>query len=101
MVEWHLKQMQSTDRYKNVSKQLVYKLHGRFSKGWTDSSHGGWPLCKDKKQTLAVKNVIEGDRWKTVLEIAVSAGCSKSTAQRVLTADWVCRTYPLYGYQDY
>ena len=26
-----LKQMQSTDRYKNVSEQLVYKLHGRFS----------------------------------------------------------------------
>ena len=30
-----LKQMQSTDRYKNVSKQLVYKLHGRFSNGLT------------------------------------------------------------------
>ena len=34
-----LKQMQSTDRYKNMSKQFVYKLHGRFSNGWTDSSH--------------------------------------------------------------
>ena len=31
-----LKQMQSTDRYKNVSKQLVYRFHGRFSNGWTD-----------------------------------------------------------------
>ena len=36
-----LKQMQSTDRYKNVSKQLVYKLHGRFYNGLTDSSHRG------------------------------------------------------------
>ena len=32
-----LKQMHSTDRSKNVSKHLVYKLHGRFSNGWTDS----------------------------------------------------------------
>ena len=30
-----LKQMQSTDRYKNVSKQLVYNLHE------TGNSHGG------------------------------------------------------------
>ena len=36
-----LKQMQSTDIYKNVSKQLVYKLHGRFSNRLTDSSHRG------------------------------------------------------------
>ena len=33
-----IKQMQSTDRYKNVSKQLLYKLHDRFSDGLTDSS---------------------------------------------------------------
>ena len=32
-------------------------------------------------------NVIESNRWKTVHEVAVSAGCSKSTAQCVLTAD--------------
>ena len=61
-----LKQMQSTDSYKNESKQLVYKLHGRLSNGWTDSSHGRWPPCKDKNQTLAVKTVIESDRRKTV-----------------------------------
>ena len=61
-----IKQMQSTDRYKNVSKQPVYKLHGRFSNGWTDSSPRGRPPYKDKKQTLAVKNVIESDRRKTV-----------------------------------
>ena len=36
-----LKQMQSTDGYKNVSEQLVYTLHGRLSNGWTDSFHGG------------------------------------------------------------
>ena len=82
-----LKQMQSTDRYKHVSKQLVYKWHGRFSNGLTDSSPRGRPPYKDKKQTLAVKNVIESDCRKTVREVAVSAGCSKSTAQRVLTAD--------------
>ena len=28
-----LQQIQSADRYKNVSKQLVYKFHGRFSNG--------------------------------------------------------------------
>ena len=61
-----LKQIQSTDRYKNVSEQLVYKLHGRFSNGLTYSSRRGWPPCKDKKQTLAVKNVIESDRRKAV-----------------------------------
>ena len=32
-------------------------------------------------------NVIESNRWKTVQEVAVSAGCSKSTAQCVLTAE--------------
>ena len=32
-------------------------------------------------------NVIESNRWKTVHEVAVSTGCSKSTAQCVLTAD--------------
>ena len=40
-----------------------------------------------KNQTLAVKNVIERDRRKTLHEVAVSASCSKSNAQRVLTAD--------------
>ena len=37
------KQMQSPDRYKNVSKQLVYMyiLHGRFNNGLTDSSRRG------------------------------------------------------------
>ena len=32
-------------------------------------------------------NVIESNSWKTVHKVAVSAGCSKSTAQCVLTAD--------------
>ena len=32
-------------------------------------------------------NVIESDRRKTVREVAVSAGCNKSTAQLVLTED--------------
>ena len=79
--------MQSTNRYKNVSIQPVYKLHGKSSNGWTDSSPRGRPPYKDKKQILAVKNVIRSDRRKTVRQVAFSAGCSKSTAQRVLTAD--------------
>ena len=82
-----LKQMQCTDKYKNVSKQLVYKWHCRFRDGWTDSTPRGRPPAMDKKQTLTVKNVIESDRRKTVRKVAASAGCSKSTAQRVLTAD--------------
>ena len=40
-----------------------------------------------KNHTLAVKNVIERDLRKTVHKVAVSAGCSKSNAQCVLTAD--------------
>ena len=32
-------------------------------------------------------NAIERNRWKTVHKVAVSAGCSQSTAQCVLTAD--------------
>ena len=82
-----LKQMQSTERYKNLSKKLVYKLHGRFGNGWTDSSPRRRPPYKDKKQILAVKNTIGSDRRKTVRQVAVSVCCSKSTAQRVLTAD--------------
>ena len=39
------------------------------------------------KLRLAVKSVIESDSGKTVREGGVSAGCSKSTAQRVLTED--------------
>ena len=78
-----LREMHSTYRYKNVSKQPVYKLHGKFSNGWTDSSPRGRPPYKDKKQILAVKNVIRSDRRKTVGQVAFSAGCSKSTAQRV------------------
>ena len=38
------------------------------------------------KSKLAVKNVIESDRQKTMRDEAISGGCSKSTAQRVLTA---------------
>ena len=34
-----LKEMQSTDINKNVSKQLVYKFNDRFSNGSTDGSH--------------------------------------------------------------
>ena len=36
-----LKQMPCTDKYKNVSKQLVYKWHSRFRDGWTDSAPRG------------------------------------------------------------
>ena len=71
-----LKQSQSMDRYKNVSKQPVYNINGRFSNLWTDSSPRGRPPYKDKKQILAVKNVIGSNRRKTVLQVAVSAGCS-------------------------
>ena len=62
-----LKQMQSTGKYKYVSKQLVNKWHGRFSNGLTDSSPCRRPPCKDKKQTLAIRNVIEeAFAWKMI-----------------------------------
>ena len=66
---------------------LKCKLHGRFCNEWTDSSPRGRPPYKDKKQILAVKNVIGSNHWNTVRQVAVCVGCSKSTAQRVLTAD--------------
>ena len=42
-----LEQMQSMDRYKHVSGQLVYKWHGKLSNGLTDSYHLGRLRCKD------------------------------------------------------
>ena len=77
-----LKQKRSTDRYKNVSKQLVYKWHGRFSNGLTDSSPRGRPPCKEKIKLWPSRTSL-----KTVHEVVVSAGCSKYNVQSVLTAD--------------
>ena len=78
-----LKQMHSIDIYTNVPKPFVNKWYGRFRNAWTVGSPHGRPLFKDKKQPLAIKNVIESNPWKTVCKAAVSVGCIKSTAQRV------------------
>lgn len=80
-------QFQKTERYRSVSKQLVYKWHGRFTKGVTDIAPRGRPPCKNDGQIRAVQDVIDSDRRKTVRDVAESAGCSKSTAQRVLTKE--------------
>ena len=73
-----LKQMQSTDRYTNVSKQLV-----------ADLVMGGQAVIIVDDRHARIESRLWPSRTllKTVREVAVSVGCSKSTAQRVLTAD--------------
>ena len=69
--------MQSTDKYKNVSKQLVYKWHADLQ---TDI------LVDDRHARIKSKLRPSRTSLNEIAEVAVSAGCSKSTAQRVLTA---------------
>ena len=82
-----LKMMKSTDKFRNVSRQLIYQWHSRFSQGWTCEAPHGRPPYRDDSNILAVKNVINGDRRKTVREVAEEAGCSKFTVHRVLKND--------------
>jgi transposase len=80
-------QLKSTERYKNVSRALVYKWHGRFSDGYTENTPRGRPKYKDCRTVKSVKHVIDCDRRRTVRDVAEMAGISKSTAQRILTSD--------------
>ena len=73
--------MQSTDRYKNVSKQLVYKWHADLVMALQTDL-----LVDDRHARIKSKLRLSRTLLKANSEVAVSAGCSKSTAQRVLTA---------------
>ena len=80
------KQMRCTERYKGVSRSLVFKWHGRFTDGWTDSAQRGRKPYMDAGNVKATKDAIDGDRRKTVREVAECAGISKSSVQRILTS---------------
>ena len=81
------KQMRCTERYSGVWRSLVFKWHGRFfSDGWTDSAQRGWKPYMDAGNVSATKDAIDGDRRKTVREVAECAGISKSSVQRILTS---------------
>ena len=69
--------MQSADRYKNVSKLLVYKWHADLEMGLQRR-----PPCKDKKQTLTVKNAFESDR---------RSSCQCRLQQVYCSARFTCR----------
>ena len=81
------KEMESTGKYANVSRALIYKWHKRFTDGWTDNVTQG----RKKKDNLTtinfVKKVIDEDRRQTVREVAEKTGISKSAIQRILSND--------------
>lgn len=80
------KKLKSTERYSGVSRSLVFKWHSRFSDGWTDSAQRGRKPYMDVGNLKATKDVIDGDRRKTVREVSECTGISKSSVQRILTS---------------
>ena len=51
--------LKSVERHANVSRALVYKWHGRFSKGWSenpDSSKRGRPKNDEDSIVLKVRD---------------------------------------------
>ena len=81
------KKLKCTERYRGVSRSLVFKWHSRFSNGWTDSVQRGRKASVSFGNVKAAKDVIDSDRRKTVREIAESTGISKSSVQRILKSD--------------
>ena len=82
-----LKQMHSIGIYTNVPKPFVNKWYGRFRNGWTVGSLHGRPLFKDKKQPLAIKNVV-----KQSLEDSVQSSCKCRLQQVYCSASFNCRS---------
>lgn len=80
------KQLQSTERYSGVSRSLVFKWHSRFSSGWTGCAQHGRKPYMSVGNVKATKDVIDGDRRKTVREVAECASLSKSSVQLILTS---------------
>ena len=49
------KHLKSTDIYNGISRSLVFKWHGRFRDGWTESTPPG------RKPFMNVRNVLSVD----------------------------------------
>jgi transposase len=81
-----LHQLQATDKYKSVSRSLVFKWHKRFVDGWTEEQRGnaGRPREFDDRLIQSVTHAIKEDRRLTIREVALISGCSKSTVHRIL-----------------
>ncbi|XP_060576133.1 histone-lysine N-methyltransferase SETMAR-like [Ruditapes philippinarum] len=81
-----LHELQATDKYKSVSKSLVFKWHKRFVDGWTEEQRGnaGRPREFDDRLIQSVTDAIKEDRRLTIREVALISGCSKSTVHRIL-----------------
>ena len=80
------KKLKCTDRYSGVSRSLVFKWHSRFSDGWTDSAQRGRKPYMNVGNVKATKDVIDGDKRKTVRKVSECTGISKSSVQRILTS---------------
>ena len=83
--------MEQADRYRTVSRSLVYKWHKRFSDGvcnLKDAERSGRPLlCTDKTKSL-IHDTIAADRRLTVREVASVCGVSKSSVFNILTENF-------------
>ena len=49
------KHLKSTDIYIGISRSLVFKWHGRFRDGWTESTQ------HERKPCMNVRNVLSAD----------------------------------------
>ena len=80
------KQLQTTEKYKNMSRALVFKWHKRFAEGWTGESDSklGRPTEINSQIVNHVRDVIDTDRRLTVREISEDIGISKTFVHRIL-----------------
>ena len=77
------KKLKCTDSYSGISQSLVFKCYSRFSYYWTDSPQRGRKPYINVGNVKATKDVIDGDRRKTVREVSECIGISKSSVQRI------------------
>ena len=80
------KQLQITEKYKNMSRALVFKWHKRFAEGWTGESDSklGRPTEINSQIVNHVRDVIDTDRRLTVREISEDIGISKTSVHWIL-----------------
>ena len=74
------KQLQTTGKYENVSRALVFKWHKRSAEGWTGEKDSklGRPSEINSQIVNHVRDVIDTDRRLTVREISEDIGISKT-----------------------
>ena len=83
-----IEKMRKTDKYKHVSRALVYKWHGRFSSlipTSTELNVGGRPKVITGVMVTKVKACIDSDRRQTVRDIAAIVDLSKTSVHRILS----------------